>query len=308
MLLRKAVENSFSLAVMGFALSGVAVGQVAVPGAGIGNVGGNVQADINAATNAGTSAVDAATSANVNANSGVNTKPDAQINGVQTDVNAAARVNGQKIRSDVQSNVNAGVNSLQNNANVTQNSNAAANARPFGARPFGATFDASNSNRLIIRDLQPNSVAARLGLQSGDRIIGFNGQTYTDADQFDRDLNQLNGTSEVPFIYERNGQRFTQRLRMSSGNDQAGSIDQISYSANQPVFGVSSSNGYIGDMHQGQAYGGLSGYGSGSDYGSACCAQAVSTHQFCSVTRHHRHHRACQHVVSRHRHNRHNCR
>jgi membrane-associated protease RseP (regulator of RpoE activity) len=293
MFLRKTVENSFTLAVMGLALSGVAVGQVAVPGAGNGNVGGNVQADVNAATNAATPAVDAATSANVNADSNVNTNPGAQVSG-----DAAARVNGQNINSDVQSDINAGVNSLQNDENVTQTSNAATNANPFGA-----TFDASNSDRLIIRNLQPNSVASRLGLQAGDRIIGFNGQTYTDVNQFDRDLTQLNGTSEVPFIYERNGQRFTQRLRMSTGNGQSGSTGQISYSANRPVYGVSSSNGDTGDMQQTQSYADVNGYGNGSGDGSACCGQAVSTQQYCCVTRHHGHHRAYQHVGRRHRHN-----
>jgi C-terminal processing protease CtpA/Prc len=246
-----------------------------------------VQVDVNAAANAAAPTVDAATSANVNANSDANTIPGAQINGVQAGVDAAARTNGQNINSDVLSNTKAGVDALQNRANASQNSNATTNANPFGA-----TFDSNTTDRLIIQNLQPNSTASRLGLRTGDRIIGFNGQTYTDVNQFDRDLNQLNGNSDVPFIYERNGQRFTQPFRMSASNgqqtygssdngnqgwsDQSGSIGQISYSANRPVYGMSSS----------------SGYGSGSSYGSACC----------SVNRHHNHHNAYYQVGRRHRH------
>jgi len=294
MFFRKTVENSFSLAVMGFALSGVAVGQVAVPGVGNGNVGSEVQVDGNAAA----PAVDAATSADVNANSNVNTIPGAPANGVQADVNAAARTNSQNINSDVQSNTNAGVGASQNRANASQNSNATTNANPFGA-----TFDSRTSDRLIIQNLQPNSVASRLGLQTGDRIIGFNGQTYTDVNQFDRDLTQLNGNSDVPFIYERNGQRFTQRFRMSATNgqqtygspgygnqgrnSQSGNVGPISYSANRPAYGVSSSDGYA----------------SGSSHGSACCGETIYTQQCCSVTHHQGHHRAYQQVGRRHRHN-----
>ena len=289
MFLRKTVGNSLSLAVMGLALSGVAVGQVAVPGAGNGNVGSDVQVDVNATA----PTVDAATSANVDANSNVNTIPGAQINGVQAGTDAAARTNDQNINSDVQSNTNAGVDALQNRANLSQNSNATTNANPFGA-----TFDSSTTDRLIIQNLQPNSTASRLGLRTGDRIIGFNGQTYTDVNQFDRDLTQLNGNSDVPFIYERNGQRFTQPFRMSASNGQqtygssdngnqgwsaqSGSIGQISYSANRPVYGLSNSNGYE----------------SGSSYGSACCGESVHSQQCCSV----QHHRGHHHSGRRHRH------
>jgi len=310
MFLRKTVENSFSLAVMGLALSGVAVGQIAVPGVGNGNVGSDVQVGVNPAANASPPAVDAATSANVNANSNVNTTPSAQANGVQADVNEAARTNGQNIKS----NTNVGVGALQNGANAAPNSSATTNANPFGA-----TFDSSTSDRLIIQNLQPDSVASRLGLQAGDRIIGFNGQTYTDVNQFDRDLTQLNGNSAVPFIYERNGQRFTQDFRMSASNGQqtygspsygnrgwnaqSGNVGPISYSANRPVYGVSSSNGYSGDMHQGQGNVGLNAYASGSSYGSACCGGSAFTQQCCSVTQHRGSQRVYQQGGRRHRHN-----
>ena len=302
--LRKTVENSFSLAVIGLALSGVAVGQVAVPGVGNANVGSDVQVGVNAAANVAAPAVDAATSARVNANNNVTTIPDAQANGVQAGVDAAARANGQNINSNVQSNTNAAVGALQNRENSLLNSNATTNANPFGA-----TFNSNTLDRLIIQNLQPNSVASRLGLQAGDRIIGFNGQTYNDPNQFDRDLSQLNGNSDVPFIYERNGQRFTQNFRMLAPNGeltygsptfgnqgwnaQSSNVGPISYSANRPDYGMSFSNGYTGDMQQGQGYAGVNGYGSGFGYDSACCG----------VTSYHGHHRAYQHVGRRHRHN-----
>ena len=302
--LRKTVEHSFSLAVIGLALSGVAVGQVAVPGVGNANVGSDVQVGVNAAANVAAPAVDAATSARVNANNNVTTIPDAQVNGVQAGVDAAARANGQNINSNGQSNTNAAVGALQNRENSLLNSNATTNANPFGA-----TFNSNTLDRLIIQNLQPNSVASRLGLQAGDRIIGFNGQTYNDPNQFDRDLSQLNGNSDVPFIYERNGQRFTQNFRMLAPNGQqtygsptfgnqgwnaqSSNVGPISYSANRPDYGMSFSNGYIGDMQQGQGYAGVNGYGSGFGYDSACCG----------VTSYHGHHRAYQHVGRRHRHN-----
>lgn len=191
-----------------------------------------------------------------------------------------------------------------------QNSTATTNAIPFGA-----TFDSSTTDRLIIQNLQPNSAAARLGLRTGDRIIGFNGQTYTDGNQFDRDLTQLNGNSDVPFIYERNGQRFTQRFRMSASNGQqtfnspccesqgwntqSGNFGQIFHSAGRPIYGMSSHNGYTGDMHHGQGYVGVTGSGSGSYHGSACCGESVHSHQCCSLNRHHGHYQ----VGRRHRHN-----
>ncbi len=309
MFLRKTLENSFSLFVMGLALSGSAFGQVAVPGVGNANVGSDVQVGVNAAANVAAPAADAATSAKVNADNNVTTIPGAQVNGaqvngVQAGVDAAARTNGQNINSDVQSTTNVGVGASQNRANSLLNSNATTNANPFGA-----TFNSNTLDRLIIQNLQPNSVASRLGLQAGDRIIGFNGQTYNDMNQFGRDLSQLNGNSDVPFIYERNGQRFTQNFRMSDlngqqtygsptygnqgWNAQSSHVGPISYSANRPDYGVASSNGYTGDMQQGQGYVGVNGYGSGSGYDSACCG----------VTSHHGHHRAYHHVGRRHRNN-----
>ncbi len=293
MFFRKTVEKAFSLAVIGCSLSGVAVGQVAGTDLTDGAI---VRPDTNAAANAATPAVDAATSANVNAKGITNPVAGAQVDGINGSVDAAARVNGQNINSDVQSNTNAGVNALQNRANVSQNSDVTANTNPFGA-----TFDSGTSDRIIIQNLQPNSAASRLGLQAGDRIVDFNGQAYTDVSQFNRDLVQLNGNTDVPITYERNGQRFTQRFRMSGqqangsltygnprSNTQSGSFGQISYSANRPSYGVSPSNGYTGDMYQNQGYVGVNGHGSVSGYTSACCGESVHTQQCCSVTRHHR--------------------
>jgi len=306
MFLRKTVENSFSLAMMGLALSGVAVGQVAGPGIGNGNVGIDAQIDADLSANPPKPASDVATPESVNANNNANTNLGAQVNGVQAGVDAASRTNSESIKSDVQSTANAGLGDLINRPNAALSSNATTNANPFGA-----AFDSSTSDRLIIQNLQPNSMASRLGLQAGDRIIGFNGQTYNDVNQFDRDLSELNGNSDVPFIYERNGQRFTQQFRMSatdvqqnygSANDGnqgsnagSGTAGPISYSANRPSYGMSSSNGYTGGMN----VVGMAGCGAISSYGS----EPVYAQQCCSVNRQHGHNRAYQHGGRRHRHN-----
>ncbi len=176
-------------------------------------------------------------------------------------MDASTRAEGQNSNAEVRSITNVGVDGRQN--------------LPSGSAdvsPFGATFDSAMTDRIVIRDLQPNSTASRLGLQAGDRIIGFNGQTYTDANLFNRDLARLEKNAEVPMIYERNGQRFTQRLRMptinaqQSDNDGAygnqgwnGQPDQGFHSANRPVYGASSSSSYSGGMYQGQSYSGNTG-------------------------------------------------
>lgn len=305
MLLRKTLENTFSLAVIGLALSGVAVGQVAGPGIGNGNVDPDAQIDADAAANATVPAVEAAASTDVDVDSNVNTVPGAQINKDQVGVDAATAINGRDISSDVQSNTNTQVDALQNRANVSQNSSATANANPFGA-----TFDSTTTDRLIIQNLQPNSTASRLGLQAGDRIIGFNGQTYSNVNQFDRDLARLDRNSDFPMIYERNGQRYTQRFRMPASDVQQsynsgtngtqgwnGQSGQGFHSVNRPVYGASYNNGNSGGMYHGQNHMGVTGgIENGSQYGSACCGEMVQVqHPYSGYRYHGRHHGGRRH-------------
>ncbi len=295
MVLRKTMVNSFSWAVMGFALTGAAYGQVAVPDIADGSIIRDGQIETDTVNEAPAPAVDAAASADVDGKNQVdNTNAGAQTNGVQADSNANVGTDGQEVDSSLNPNANADVNGLNNRSTGPQGSN-----RTNNGNLFGATFDSNSTNRLIIRDLQANSAASRLGLQAGDRIIGFNGQTYTDVDQFERDLGGLNGNTDMPIIYERNGMRYTKNFRMSSQNDQqpyngpaygnqgsntqSYNSGQVSHSAARPIYGMPSNSGYLGGMDPNQGYGcGAAAYGNNSHQSQACCVGSVNIEQCCS--------------------------
>lgn len=278
MLVWKTVEKLFSFAVIGFALSGVAAGQVAGPGLGNGSVDPDVQIDKDVAARATVPPVNSAALPGSSTASGINTVRGIQSETVRPGVDASTSAEGQNSNTDVRSTTNVRVDGRQNLPNGSAD-----------VSPFGATFDSAITDRIVIRDLQPNSTASRLGLQAGDRIIGFNGQTYTDANQFNRDLARLDKNADVPMIYERNGQRFTQRLRMpainaqQSGNDGSygnqgwnGQPDQGLHSANRPVYGASSNSSYSGGMYQGQSCSGNTGMsGNGYHSSSACCGDSM---------------------------------
>lgn len=310
---RNTVVNSFSWAVMGFALTGAAYGQVAVPDIGDGSIVRDGQIQTDTVTEAPAPAVDAAASAAASAdvdvkNSVDNTISGAQKSDVQAGSNATLGTGGQKVDSSVNSNVNAGLNGLGDSATAQVGANGTNNVSPFGA-----TFDSNTTDRLIIRDLQANSVASRLGLQAGDRIIGLNGQTYTDVTQFDRDLAQLNGNTDMPIIYERNGMRYTKNFRMSQqdaqqshsgpiygiqgSNNQSYNSEQVSHSVNRPDYGTSFNNGYSGEMTPNQGCCGVTPtYGNNFHPGQAVCCASVHVQQYGSGHHHggRRHRRCCR--------------
>ncbi len=298
MVLWKTVGRSFSVAAIGLALSGVAVGQVGGPGLGNGSVDPDAQIDANATA-------DAAAAADTSATSNVDKTLGAQTDGVQLGSDTTAGTNRPNLNTDVQSNSSTDVSAQQNRIEGSQTSNAAANANPFGA-----TFDSQTTDRLVIQELQPNSTASRLGLQTGDRIIGFNGQTYTDVNQFDRDLSRLDRNSDFPMIYERNGQRYTQRFRMPAsdirqssnggayGNQNWNGQSGLGvHSVNRPVYGASYHNGNSGGMYHNQGYSGVTaGTDNGSQYGSACCGgMAQVQHSYSGYSHHGRHHGGRRH-------------
>ena len=284
MALRKTVIGSISWAVMGFALTGAALGQVAAPGIAEPGV---VDPGI---PDPGTPAP-AITDGTIIRDGQI--KTDTVTEAPTTAVDAAATA-----ESNVKN--NAGVD---NPSTDPQDSNATSNLNNFGA-----TFDSNATDRLIIQDLQANSTASRLGLQAGDRIIEFNGQTYTDARQFDRDLAQLNGNADIPVVYERNGMRHTKSFRMSSQNTQQpygnqGSGNQydnsepLSHSAARPMYGTPSNNGYSGGMESHPGYpGGAAAYGNNSHHSQLCCGAPVHARQCGSGHRHggRRHRRCCR--------------
>ena len=309
MVVRKTVVNSFSWAVMGFALTGAAYGQVVVPEIGDGSIIRDGQIKTDTVTEAPAPGVDAAASAAADVKTNVdNTISDAQKSDVQAGSGATVGADGQKVDSSVKSNVNADVNGLSNPSTVPLGSNG-----PNNVNSFGATFDSNTTDRLIIRDLQANSAASRLGLQAGDRIIGLNGQIYNDVSQFDRELAQLNGNTDMPIIYERNGIRYTKNFRMSlqdaqqsqngstyenpGSNDQSYNSEQVSHLVARPDYGMSSNSGYSGGMAPNQGYmGGTAAYGNNSYLGQALYAGSVHN-QHRDIGHHHggrRHRRCCR--------------
>lgn len=314
MLLKKIVKDSVSWAAMGCALTGVAAAQI--PDVGLGAAASNNGAQIAAeATNGATApaaAVDAAAKVNANAQN-VEANAGVQSNQIQAGGNAALRNDGVNIDSKLRSNTNVGENRLNSNTDVTGSQNGARiNQSATGSsnlNPFGATFDANATDRLIIQESAPNSAAARLGLQAGDRIIGVNGRTYTDVNQFNQDLGQLNGNNNVPIIYERDGQVYTRNFQAQFNNDQQNSsghqshhgstygshgvttqsydAGQISHSVGRPTYGGQGHSGYYGGMDQNQGYvGGSAQYGSNYSQTQTCCSQAVAV-QVCSHRTHH---------------------
>lgn len=325
MVFKKTVMNSISWAAMGFALTGAAYGQevpnitapgattpgVAEPGITDGTITRNGNLNADAAIDAQAPDVDVESSAAGNANRNrVNTDAGAQINRVQADADGTVRTPGQNNDSTINSNVNAGANGAQNRANISQNSRGSANLNPFGA-----TFDTNSTDRLIIQNLQPNSVASRLGLLAGDRIIDVNGRTYTNGGQFDQDLATWNSNTDIPITYERNGQRYTRNFRLGQNNVQQtynGSINgnqgfnnqsyhsQQSYSADRPSYDVAGNSSNYSGMSSNQGCGpvgyGTVGYGTvayGNDFnqGQDCCGGSGYIEQSYGYGgRHGRHH------------------
>jgi hypothetical protein len=83
-----------------------------------------------------------------------------------------------------------------------------------GPRGFVPQFE---GERVTVSDVAPGSPAARAGIRGGDRIENANGQTLRDHSDWQRATLHLDPSR--PFILEidRNGERFTTSLRLSSG-------------------------------------------------------------------------------------------
>jgi len=275
-----ALRKSVSWAVVGFAITGAAYGQVPAPG---------IPAPGGAAPNVAAPGI---TDGSIVRNGQIET---------ETATEAPTPAAAAAVNVDI-TNSGAQTSGDQNGSNATTNLN-----------PFGATFDSNSTDRLIIQNLQANSAASRLGLQAGDRIIELNGQTYTDVNQFDRDLAQLNANTDVPIIYERNGMRYTKSFRMSAQNpqqrynepaygnqdfrNQSDNAGQLSHSAARPMYGTPSNGAHRGGMEPNQGYhGGAAAYGNHSWQGQVCCGAPVYVEQ-CGVGHHHggrRHRRCCR--------------
>ncbi len=320
MVVERMVRSSLTWAAMGLSLAGVASGQDVETGAAAG-VNANIGQD-----NANAAAA-AAPGARVDANAGVNLDPKADANriganaGVQSSqtqaggelnadgTRADAQINADGTRADVQLNGDSAAAGATNNADVNVRSQLDADVNGnrlqggvntnSGRGPnvhanrdaFGVTFDSGVTNGLVVQQALPNSAAGRIGLRAGDRIIGFNGRTYSNADGFNSDLDRFNSNSDTPIIYERDGRLYTRNVRLSlqngvrngSGTFNGGqsNSDQISHSVGRPSYGESGampgdSNNMIGDYASqadtsGYSYGGNTAFHTASFHGRRCC-------------------------------------
>lgn len=301
MVVERMVRRSLTWAAMGLSLAAVASGQ---------DIDTNAAAGANA--NIGQDSVDAAANAapgaRVDANAGVNLDPQADSNriganaGVQSGktqvggelnadgTRADAQINADGTRSDVQLNGDSAAAGATNNVNGRSqldvdvngnrlqggvNTNTGRGLNGHANRDaFGVTFDSGVTNGLVVQQALPNSAAARIGLRTGDRIIGFNGRTYSNADGFNADLDGFNSNLDTPIIYERDGRLYTRNVRLSSQNSvrngsgtfdggQSGS-NQISHSVGRPIYGESGAmSGDNNGDYASQA--GTSGYADGGN-------------------------------------------
>ena len=74
---------------------------------------------------------------------------------------------------------------------------------------LGISFE--EGDELLVRDIEPESVAARAGLRAGDRIISVNGREVAGQRRFSAFLGGMGGR-RVPVIIDRNGRKYTVQL------------------------------------------------------------------------------------------------
>lgn len=315
MVFRKAATNSVAWAAMGFAFTGAVHAQVDVPAVsppvvgtqdvtdpdiGDGAITRNGKLNADAATDRHATPGDATGSAGAKASDrSIDVNAGVQSDGDRLGVDAAA--SGATQRND------SGVNADANSGNKSQNGT-------YNSDPLGATFDSNYNDDLVIQNSPPGSVAARIGLQPGDRILGINGQNYNDVNTLNQDLSRWNANTDIPITFERNGRRYTQKFRLSTqdgqhtynGSSQPGqstdnrSLDSqsISHSANRPGYDMAgnSSNYSYGGYGCGST-GGVASCGTHSAHGQACCSGSSHVHQVCCKGNGHsggrRHHRRC---------------
>jgi hypothetical protein len=311
-----------SSAALGLAIASAASAQVPDTGAGAdinANVGQAADAGLDA--NAGqnnTNPLDTSSTTDVDANLDTNqdtnrVRANANIQADGTQADADVNVNSDRTQSDLPLNGDTDPSGATRELDIDGTSQSDADLNDSRARSntgvdarqnlnasrdaFGVTFDSSVTDRLVIQEALPNSAAARIGLQAGDRIIGFNGRTYADVNRFNADLAGFSSNSDIPIIYERNGRVYTRNIRLSGQNgyrnDRLYDGNQ-SHSAGRPMYGVSDSefvdqSGAVNGEYSGQIVGGDNCCGGGN---LAYPTANVYSHQDCySHGRHHgRHH------------------
>jgi len=76
---------------------------------------------------------------------------------------------------------------------------------------MGLQFDKQPGKGLHVSNVDPNSVAARAGLRSNDRIVSIDGRAFANGRQAEVYLSAQAGR-QVPVIVDRNGQQFTVQI------------------------------------------------------------------------------------------------
>ena len=66
-------------------------------------------------------------------------------------------------------------------------------ARTNSFNSLGIALDQRNANRLVVQQVQPNSIAANAGLRPGDVITGLGGQRMNNVNMLTRALQGANG-------------------------------------------------------------------------------------------------------------------
>ena len=80
---------------------------------------------------------------------------------------------------------------------------------------IGIAFE--DGDQLVVRDIEPESLAARAGFRAGDRIISVNGRELIGQRRFSALLGGMGGR-RVPVIIERNGRQYTVQLTPEEGS------------------------------------------------------------------------------------------
>ncbi len=106
---------------------------------------------------------------------------------------------------------NGQVVQLSGNNSASSNMQANSSGQP---RRLGVVMQ-PDANNVIITSVDRNSLAAKSGLQAGDRIVSVNGQSINNPNMLGQRINAING-NEATLVVERNGQRETIVVRLDN--------------------------------------------------------------------------------------------
>lgn len=194
--------------------------------------------------------------------------PGAQAADVEAEVRAESRTSSPEAARPQTHRDDATINDPPSDVSRTvQNElNRSDSARSANQRAaLGVTF----GEGMVIRQVLPNSPAARFGLRSGDEIITLNGQDYDEANRFADAVRIADMNQDAEIVYLRDGEQHTATGRLGAWN---------TVYTDMPYSGQRTAMRYPRTADQG-------GYVEG---GSACCGQQTGgyasggyTHSHC---------------------------